>query len=48
MQGCRLRKIRRSPKVPYHEIRHVFDVRMHEGALNDGINCVQKACAIQM
>lgn len=29
-------------------IRHVFNVCVHEGALNDAINYPQKGCAMQM
>ena len=30
------------------QIRHVFDVRVHERALNDNINYAQKGCAMQL
>ena len=30
------------------QIRHVFNVPVHEGALNDAINYAQKGCAMQM
>ena len=30
------------------QIRHVFSMRVHKGALNDAINDAQKGCAMQM
>ena len=30
------------------QFRHAFNVRVHEGALNDAINYAQKGCAMQM
>ena len=30
------------------QIRHVFNVRVHERALNDNINYAQKECAMQL
>ena len=30
------------------QIRHVFNMRVHEGELNDAINYAQKGCAVQM
>ena len=30
------------------QIRHVFNVREHERALNDNINYAQKGCAMQL
>ena len=30
------------------QIRYVFNVRVHEGGLNDAINYAQKGCAMQM
>ena len=30
------------------QFRHVFNVRVHEGALNDAINYAQKGWAMQM
>ena len=31
-----------------NQIRHVFNMRVHEGALNDAINYAQKGCAMQI
>ena len=28
--------------------RHVFNMRLHEGALNEAINYAQKGCAVQI
>ena len=30
------------------QVHHVFNMRVHKGALNDAINYVQKGCAVQM